>query len=62
MRDDGADDTGEVTGSEGDTELGRLAVGLLGRGEDVGVEELNNLLEEVELGHRVGDLFGTHVR
>ena len=54
--DDGADDTGEVAGGEGDTELRRLAVRLLGRGEDVGVEQLDDLLEEEELGHGVGDL------
>lgn len=54
--DDGADDTGEVTRGEGDTELGVLGVRVLGRGEDLGVEELDDLLEEEELGHGVGDL------
>jgi len=54
--DDGADNTGEVTRGEGDTELGALAVGLLGFSEDVGVEQLDDLLEEEELGHGVGDL------
>jgi len=56
VRDDSADDTGEVTGSEGDAELSSLGVGLLGLGEDVGVEHLDDLLEEEELGHGVGDL------
>ena len=54
--DDGADDTGDVTGGEGDTELHGLAVGVLGCGEDVLVEEADNVLEEEELGHRIGDL------
>ena len=52
----GADDTGEVTGGEGDTELRRLAVCVLGLGEDVGVEELHDVLEEVEFSHGVRDL------
>ena len=56
VRDDGADDTREVTGSKGDSELSGLAVGVLRSGEDVGVEELDNLLEEVELGHGIWDL------
>ena len=54
--DDGADDTGEVTGGEGDTELSTLAVGFFGGGEDVAVEEGDDVLEEEELGHGVGDL------
>jgi hypothetical protein len=53
---DGANDTREVTGTEGDSELSGLAVALLRSGEDVCVEELDDLLEEVELGHSVWDL------
>ena len=56
VRDDGADDTGEVTGGEGDTELSTLAVGVFGGGEDVAVEKGDDVLEEEELGHGVGDL------
>ena len=56
VRHDGADDTGELTGREGDTELGALAVGVLGLGEDVAVEHLDDVLKEEELRHRVGDL------
>ena len=56
MGDDGANDTREITGSEGDSELSRLAVGVLRSGEDVRVEDLDDLLEEVELGHSVWDL------
>ncbi len=54
--DDGTDDTSNVTRGKGDTELGTFRVGVLGFGEDVGVEQLDSLLEEVELGHSVGDL------
>ena len=53
---DGANNTREVTRTEGDSELSGLAVGVLGVGEHVGVEELDDLLEEVELGHGVWDL------
>ena len=56
VRDDRADNTGEVTGGERDTELRRLAVRILWRGEDVAVEEGDDVLEEEELGHGVGDL------
>ena len=56
MRDDGANDTSEVTGCEGHTELSGFGVGFLGFGENVSVEELYNLFEEVEFSHSVGDL------
>lgn len=56
MGNDGADDTGEVTGREGDAELGGLAVGVLGRGEDLAVEHVDDVLEEEEFRHCVGDL------
>jgi hypothetical protein len=36
--------------------LCRLAVGLLWLSEDMGIEELDNLLEAEEFGHRVQDL------
>jgi len=51
-----ANDTSEVARAEGNTKLRRLAIGALWLSEDVGIEELDNLLEEVELGHRVWDL------
>lgn len=57
VRDDSADDTGKVTGGEGDTELRGLAVGIFRRGEHAAVEHLHNVLEEEELRHRVGDLY-----
>ena len=56
MRDDGADNTSEVSGSEGDTELSSLAIRFLGLSEDAGIEELHDLLEEEELGHGIGNL------
>jgi hypothetical protein len=36
--------------------LCRLAIGLLWLSEDVGIDELDNLLEAEEFGHRVWDL------
>ena len=54
--DDGADDTGEVAGREGDAELRRLPVRVLRRREDVLVEHADDVLEEEELRHRGGDL------
>ena len=56
VRDDGADDTGQVTGRERDAELRRFAVCVLRLGKDVRVEVLHDLLEAEELGHRVRDL------
>jgi len=53
---DSANDTREVTRGESDSELSGLAVGLLRSGEGVSVEERDDLLEEVELGHSVWDL------
>ena len=58
MGDNGANHTGKVAGSKGDSQLGALAIALLGRGEDVRVEGLHDLLEEEEFGHGVGDLSG----
>jgi hypothetical protein len=54
---DGANDTSEVAGSKGDSELRGFGVSIRRSGEDVSVEELNDLLEEVELGHSVWDLW-----
>lgn len=56
VRNDGADNTSEVTRRECDTELCALAVCVLGLSEDVGVEELDDLFEAEELGHCVRDL------
>ena len=46
MRDDSADYACEVPRGEGDTELGRLGIGLLWRRENVRVELLNDALEK----------------
>ena len=51
-----ANDTSEVARGEGNTKLRRLAISVLWLSEDVGIEERDDLLEEVELGHRVWDL------
>jgi len=58
VRDYGTDNTREVAGGESNTELCRLAVGILWLSEDVGIEELDNLFKEEELGHGVRDLTG----
>jgi len=56
VRHDGAEDTGEVARSEGDSQLGGLAVVLLSLGEDVVVEELHEPLESHKLDDGVGHL------
>lgn len=61
MGDNSTDNTSEVTRSKGDTKLSTLAVGLFGLSEDMGVEELDDLLKEEELGHSVGDLKNRYV-
>ena len=48
VRDDGADNTGEVTRREGDAELGGFAVGVFRCSEDVCVKQLDDLLEEAD--------------
>jgi len=53
---DGAEHTGNVTGHEGDHELGALAVRALLLGEDAGIELSNDLLEGDELDDGVWDL------
>ena len=55
VRDDGAEDARKVTRRERHAQLRRLAVRLLGRGEDVLVEQADNVLEEGLL-HRVRHL------
>ena len=54
----GTNYTSSVTRGEGDTELGRLRVGLLRGSEDVFVEHLDDFFEEEKLGHCVRDLSG----
>jgi len=49
VRDDSTNNTGKITRCEGDTELSGLAVGFFGFGEDVGVEELDNLSKKKNL-------------
>ena len=56
MRNNGAEDTGNVTRHEGDHELGGLAVLALWLGEDVAIEVLDDLLEGDELDNGVWDL------
>ena len=56
VRDNSTNDTGEVARRERDAELRRLAVAVLWLSEDARIEELHNLLETEELGHRVRDL------
>jgi len=56
VRHDSAEDTGPVSGEEGDHELGALGVRALWGGEDVGVESLHGVLESAELDHGVWDL------
>ena len=57
VRDDSANDIGQVTGRECNAKLRRFAVRVLRFGEDVRIEVLHNLLETEELGHRVRDLW-----
>ena len=56
MGDNGAEDTGDVSGSEGDNEL--LGLGALGPGlgDHVGINGLHSPLKAGELHHGVGDL------
>jgi len=56
VRDDGAEDTGDVTGGKGDHQL--LALGALGSwlGYDVLVDGFDSLLKATELHHGVWDL------
>jgi len=56
VRDDGAEDTGNVTGGKCDNELLALAALCSWLGHDVSVEELDGLLKARELHHSVRDL------
>jgi len=56
VRDDGAEHSGNVTGSEGDNELLSLGAVGPGLGHNVLVQELDRALEAGELHHGVGDL------
>ena len=56
VRDDGTDDTSEVPRGKCNSELCFLSIGFFRFCEDVGVEELHDLLKEEELGHGVRDL------
>lgn len=56
VRNDGAEDTSQVTRQEGDSELLSLGVFSSGLGEDVGVEGFDDLFESDELHNGVGDL------
>jgi hypothetical protein len=58
VRDDGAEDTSDVTTDERDTELFKLGALALGLGDDVSVEGLDGSLESPELHHSVRDLSG----
>ena len=56
MRDDGAENTGNITRHEGDHKLGSLAVFALWLGEDVGIEFSDDLLESDELDDGIWNL------
>ena len=56
VRNNGAENTSNVTRHEGDHKLGGLAVLTLWLGEDLGVEGLDDLLESNELHNGVWDL------
>lgn len=56
VRDEGAENTGNVTRHEGDHELGSLAVLGLWLGEDIGVELGDDLLERNELDNGIWNL------
>lgn len=58
VRDDSAEDTSDVTSSEGDAELFKLGAFASGLGDDVSVESLDGSLESPELHHGVRDLSG----
>jgi len=53
-----AENTGNVTRSEGDGELLRFGVFILGLGEDVSIEGFDGSFEGDELHDSVGDLSG----
>jgi hypothetical protein len=57
VRDDSANDTGEVSRRKGDAELRSFAVRVFGLSEQARIELLHDLLETEELGHRVWNLW-----
>lgn len=56
VRDDSAEDTSQIAGSECNSQLGGLRVVLLAKGEDVVIEELDKPFESDELDNSVWDL------
>lgn len=56
VRDDGAEDTGEVSGHESNTELSALGVIFLSLGEVISIEVSNEPFESDELDNCVGNL------
>lgn len=56
VRNDGAEDTSDVTGHEGNSKLSSLTIGGFLLGEDLRVELSNDLLESDELDNGVWDL------
>lgn len=56
MRDDGAENTGNVTGGERDDELFTFAALISGLGHNMSVQELDGLFKTGKFHHGVGDL------
>lgn len=56
MRDDGTENTSQISGSESDSQLHSLRVFVLWLSEDLGVEELDDLFESDELDDGVWNL------
>jgi len=56
LRNESTNDTSNVTRGKSDTKLSALSVTAAWLGEDVTVEEFDNLFEEIELSHCVRDL------
>lgn len=58
VRDEGAEDTSQVTRHEGNGQLLSLRVFTSGSSEELGVEKFNDLFEGDELNDGIGDLSG----
>lgn len=56
MRNDRTDHTRQITRRKRNTQLRRFRIAALRLGEDVLVEQVDDILKEEELGHRVRDL------
>jgi len=56
MGNDGTNHAGEEARNQRDLQLNHLGIRILGQNEEMRVKQLDDLLEEVELGHGVGDL------